>query len=352
MNGISLFSSAGIGELLLNETKVKIRAACELLPARAKCYKFLHSEVDDVICGDIKQAEIKDSILRDCKKYKARFLIATPPCQGFSTLGKNKKESSFVNDDRNFLIFDTLEIIDRHDFDFILLENVPTFLKMKYPWKNGLSDIISILNEKYSDRYFIESRILNCENYGIPQSRPRAIVKLYKKTLKWGWPKEEKPISLRDSIGFLPPLDPGEDSGIKWHYAKKENPRIVEVMRHTATGESALKNEVFYPKKSDGRRISGFHNTFKRMKWDLPCPARTTYCGSMSSHNNVHPGRLLENGEYSDPRPLTLLETFIVSSIPTDISFPNDISDNAIRTLVGEGVPPLLVKKIVDMIDK
>ena len=70
----------------------------------------------------------------------------------------------------------------------------------------------------------------------------------------------------------------------------------------------------------------------------------------MSSHNNVHPGRLKKDGTYSDARVLTLLETFIVHSIPKDIDFPQDATDTFIRTMIGESVPPLLLYKIISEI--
>ena len=99
-------------------------------------------------------------------------------------------------------------------------------------------------------------------------------------------------------------------------------------------------------KKENGERIKGFHNTYKRMVWEAPAPARTTYSGSVSSHNNIHPGRKQRNGTYSDPRVLTLLETFLVSSINPNIEFPEKTSDTFIRTLIGESVPPKLLEKI------
>jgi len=350
IKGISLFASAGIGELLLSQTPVEILYANELLAKRADCYSFLHPQTK-MIPGDITDPIIKKEMINLADKCHAQFLLATPPCQGFSTLGKNKKQNSYETDQRNFLIFHTMDVIDAHDFDYILIENVPVFLKMLYPWKGKLEKITDILNDKYLNKYTIEYDVLNAENYGICQSRPRAIVKMYKHGLKWGWPSREPLIPLSKAIGNLPSLEPGEKSAIPWHYAKPENERIVLAMRHTKTGESALKNPVYYPKKADGSRIIGFHNTFVRMKWDEPCPARTTYCGSMSSHNNVHPGRLLADGTYSDPRVLTLLETFIVSSIPTDITFPQNSSDTFIRTIIGEAIPPLLLAKIIGKID-
>ena len=82
------------------------------------------------------------------------------------------------------------------------------------------------------------------------------------------------------------------------------------------------------------------------MEWDKPAPARTTYSGSISSHNNIHPGYLQEDGTYSDPRVLSLLETFIVSSIDENIEFPEGSTETYIRTIIGEAIPPKLLAAI------
>lgn len=347
---ISLFSSAGIGELLVHK-KLNVIAANELIRQRADCYRFFYPETN-MICGDITNIDIKSQIIKIANYENAKMLIATPPCQGLSTLGKNKVQVQYESDRRNFLVLEVLDIIDSCDFDYILIENVPKFIEMYFPYNNQYLKLEEILRKKYSDIYIIDICVLNAKDYGVPQSRPRAIIKLYKKNLKWGKPVEEKEITVREAIGELPSLEAGEDSGIPWHYAKKANERAVLAMRHTETGKSALTNEIYYPKKTDGSRISGFHNTFKRMSWDQPCPARTTYSGSISSHNNVHPGRLLSDGTYSDARVLTLLETFIVSSIPRDIKFPEKVSETFIRTIIGEAIPPHLMEQIINMLGK
>lgn len=350
INAISLFSSAGIGELLLSNTNVNVLLANEIIPKRADCYSYLHSD-SKMICGDIKKDEIKKEIISFGKENNIKMLIATPPCQGFSTVGKNKKQNSYEKDNRNYLVFETFPIIDELDLDFVLIENVPNFLEMIFFYNNEYLTIDKILQKKYGEKYNVEAKVLNAKDYGICQSRPRCIIKMYKKGLNWGWPKTEEEIPLEKAIGNLPSLESGEISDIPYHYAKKENDRIVLAMKHTPTGKSAINNEIYYPKKENGERIKGFHNTFKRMDWDKPCPARTTYCGSMSSHNNVHPGRLLDDGTYSDARALTLYETFIVSSIPVSTKFPSDVSDSFIRTVIGESVPPLLVEKIIKEIE-
>ena len=351
IKAISVFSSAGIGELLLKNTNVEVVAANELLPKRAECYSHFYPNTD-MYCGDITLEETQDYMVSAAQKSGAKMLIATPPCQGLSSLGKNKKQIHYEKDKRNYLILSALNIIDRCDFDYVLIENVPTFLEMYFPYENDYFKLEEILNKKYSSKYKIEARVLNAKDYGICQSRPRAIIKMYKPDKKWSWPSEEQEITLREAIGYLPSLESGESSDIPWHFAKKHNERAVLALKHTPTGKSAIANEVYYPKKEDGTRIKGFHNTFKRMDWDQPCPTRTTFSGSMSSHNNVHPGRLLPDGTYSDARVLTLLETFIVSSIPEDIDFPKDSTDTFIRTVIGESIPPKLMMKVIEKIGK
>jgi DNA (cytosine-5)-methyltransferase 1 len=345
LQGISLFSSAGIGELYLKDIGIEIIAANELIEKRAKTYSFFHPETD-MICGDIRKKSIKEK-LKSHINNDVSLLIATPPCQGLSSVGKNKVQEHWANDKRNFLIFDILDIIDFGNFDYVLIENVPRFLKMFFPYEGEFLTLKKILNKKYSDEYVIDIEILDAKDYGIPQTRPRAIIKMYRKGLSWGWPKKEKMITLKEAIGHLPSLEAGEKSDIPWHYAMPHSKQIIEALKHTPPGKSALKNSIYYPKRKDGKKINGFHNTYKRMVWDQPAHARTTYCGSISSHNNVHPGRLLEDGTYSDARVLTLMETFVVSSIKSDIKFPEGVSDSFIRTLIGESIPPLMFQKIL-----
>lgn len=184
-------------------------------------------------------------------------------------------------------------------------------------------------------------------NYGVPQCRPRSIIRIYRKDIEWSLPVKEKVITLREAIGYLPSLESGEKSCIKYHYAPKHSDMHIEVMKHTPEGKSALTNDIYYPKKKNGEKVKGFHNTYKRMKWDEPAPTRALNNGAISGHNNVHPGRLKSDGTYSDARVLTMLELFIVSSLPKNWNYPKKYSDSFIRQIIGEGVPPLFIKKIL-----
>ena len=346
IKGASMFSSAGIAETYFKKAGIDIVVASELLPKRGEFYSKMYP-TSKMIVGDIRETKDKfiDSIDDDVE-----FLIATPPCQGLSTLGMNKHLTQMQSDLRNYLVFDIMDVIDKKDFNYILIENVPRFLTMYFPYKDGFKTLEEILIDKYSKKYNIEVKVLNAKDYGVPQSRPRAIVKMYKKGLKWGWPKVQKEITLREAIGDLPSLESGETSNIKYHNAKVHNDREIECMRHTAEGCSAMVNDIYYPKKEDGSRVKGFHNTYKRMKWDAPAPARTMNNGNIGSHNNVHPGRKNPDGTYSDARVLTLRELFIVSSLPAEWNIPDGFTDTFIRHIIGEAIPPMLSYNIVSMI--
>lgn len=345
IKAISLFSSAGIGELNLHKGNLEFVAANELLEKRAKCYSFFYPNTR-MFQGSITDDDLKREMINFAQKQGVKALFATPPCQGFSSVGKNKLQEHYEVDRRNFLILEVFDFIDELDLDYILIENVPRFLKMFFPYDDNFLTLSEILEIKYSKKYNIDINVLDAKYLGISQSRPRAIIKLWKKHLIWNQPQYEEIIPLKKVIGHLPSLKNGEKSGIKWHYVSKIRDGIEESLKHTATGESAMKNKIYYPKKENGERISGFHNTYKRMKWDEPAPARTTYSGSVSSHNNVHPGRKQSDGTYSDPRVLSMLETFLVSSISPEIEFPKGVSDTFIRTIIGESIPPRMMEKI------
>ena len=243
INAVSLFSSAGIGELRL-PNNINVVVANELLKARADCYKFFYPDTN-MICGDITDANIKSQIIDIARTNDCKLLIATPPCQGFSTLGKNKGQQQYEEDSRNFLIFDAFDVIDNCNFDYILIENVPKFIEMYFPYDGEYRHLDNILQLRYGKNYNIEINVLNAKDYGIPQSRPRAIIKLWKKGLAWGNPQKENEITLKDAIGHLPSLEPGEKSNIPWHYAKPHNERVVLAMRHTPPGKSAIANEIY-----------------------------------------------------------------------------------------------------------
>lgn len=340
IKGTSLFCNIGIAETYLKEYGIDIAVANELIKNRAEFYKFCYPETD-VITGDITDDKIFNEIVEKSKRAGVEFLLATPPCQGMSVAGKMNE-----HDPRNLLIIKVVEFIKKVQPKNIIIENVPTMLKTSILVNGNKIKIVDYINKELQKYYQISFNILNAADYGTPQSRNRAII-LMSKLGNWKLPKKQKQITVEEAIGHLPSLEAGEKSNIKYHNAPKHNNKHILWMKHTPTGKSAFENEIYYPQKDDGTVIKGFSTTYKRISWDKPAPTITMGNGSISSQNNVHPGRRKKDGTYSDARVLTIKELIILTGLPDDWKIPDWAQENFVRKVIGEGVPPKLISEIV-----
>ena len=322
--------------------------ANELVPDRARLYSSLHPTAK-MVCGDISEASVFDEIV-ESSPSKVDFLIATPPCQGMSVAGKNRSQDQMVQDCRNFLVFKVVDYVSLKRPDYVLMENVPNFFKIKLPFDGNLRTIPEVMRMSFGGWYDIDYAVYDTAEYGVPQRRTRAILRMHKKGLEWGNPQKSEQVTVRDAIGYLPSLEAGEKSSIKWHFARKHSPAQVECMRHTPTGHSAMENGQYYPKNSRGERLKGYNTTYRRILWDEPSPTITIRNDAISSQLNVHPGRPLKNGTYSDARVLTPLELMLLTSLPYDWNIPDDTPELLIRRCLGECIPPLFIKQIVSKI--
>ncbi len=345
-----MFSSAGVGETYLEQNRFECVVANELELNRANFHKHLYPK-SHMIQGDICDQVNFNEFVEESIKNNVELLLATPPCQGFSLSGKNKSHQQMIDDDRNFLIFKVIEAIDKIKPKYILIENVTRFLKLIYPFEGGLYSVVDLLEKKYGDEYIIDHNILNSMNYGVPQSRKRAFIKIYKKGLSWDWPIEsEQIITLRDAIGHLPSIESGQKTKNRWHFGRKHTAQHILWMKHTPTGQSAFNNKKFFPKDKEGKKISGYHDAYARMDWDKPAPTITIRSDAISSNKKVHPGRLKKDNTYSDARVLSIQELLILSSLPEDWNIPDWASEILVRQIIGESVPPLIMSKILEKI--
>jgi DNA (cytosine-5)-methyltransferase 1 len=341
MIGVSLFSNIGIGEAGL-PNHINIVLANELLKDRADFYKKLHPNTN-MIQGDITDETIFKQLIDQSKQFdQIDFLIATPPCQGMSVAGKMDK-----NDPRNSLIIKVLEYIIEIQPTYILIENVEGMKRTKID--NKL--IPDLINENLSVLgYHINSQVLDTADFGIPQHRRRMFFLISKKQ-KWSFPEKVKEIqTVKNAIGHLCALESGQDSGIPWHFAKKHNDNHILWMKHTPSGQTAFNNDVYYPQKINGDKISGFSTTYKRIDPNKPAPTITMSNGAISSQNNVHYGEKQADGTYNNSRVLTLRELFILMTIPENIidKIPMDTSDNFLRKVIGEGIPSKMITKLTE----
>ena len=345
LTGISLFASAGIGETYFKDIGIDIKVANELLEKRANLYRAINPETT-VICGDITKDDVFSEIISSCPQ-EIDFLLASPPCQGMSVAGKNRNQKTMEADERNYLITYVVKAIKTTNPTYVLVENVPALLKLKLKYAEAYRTVLEILQYEFGNEYEIDSMVVDASDYGVPQTRLRAIIKMNRNGTVWRWPSKKEKITVREAIGHLPTLEAGETSDIKWHFARNHSKDNILWMKHTPTGKSAFSNPVYYPQKKDGTRVKGYESSYRRIRWDSPAPTITIRNDCIASQRNVHPGRLLPDGTYSDARVLTPLELMLLNSLPADWNIPDDTPELLIRQCIGESIPPLMLKEIV-----
>lgn len=344
MNGLSLFANVGIGETYLHRNNINIKVANELLKKRCDIYTYINKKTD-VIVGDISDNDVFEKVIKSAIKHKCEFIIATPPCQGMSVAGQRKHD-----DDRNDLITYVVKAIDKLQPKYIIIENVPQIEKTKINIDHQKVFIIDYLKNSLNN-YKINYKVLNSADYGTAQSRKRMFILLSRQdVVEWTFNIVKKDVlTLKDKIGHLPSLNAGESSDIKYHYAIEHNPEHIRWMSHTPSGKTAIDNKIHYPEK-DGRRIKSYRSTYRRLRWDKPASTITMKSHFISSQNNVHPGRKLDDGTYSDARALTPLELILLTGLPSKWSVPEWVSDLLLREVIGEAVPPLLIYELTKVI--
>lgn len=370
MKVLSLFANIGVAEAYFEEIGVNVVVANELIERRAKLYSEIYPKTN-MVCGDITNSEIMDRIVDESKRRGVEIVMATPPCQGMSTAGYQKDD-----DERNKLIGYVLDVVKKLHPRYVFIENVPLFLNTYIQIGNEKILIPELIKRELGKDYVIRMYVVDVKDYGVPQMRERALLLLSEKSemIQWELPeKENKLLTMEEAIGSLPMLDPyvkdisDEERKIMfphyeerkaqalkispWHKPPHHIKRQVVAMQHTPTGCSAFDNDMYFPVKEDGKPVKGYHNTYSRQKWNVPAYTVTMDNRKISSQNNVHPGRLEyvnSAGEdiYSDARTLTLYELMIIMSLPHDWPVPIKTSEAFLRRIIGEGIPPLFVKKV------
>lgn len=375
MRALSLFANIGVAEAYLDKIGINVVLANELIKRRAELYSAIYPHTE-MICGDITEKNTYEEIKSKSIAEKIDIIIATPPCQGFSRACRNQDE----NDSRNLLIMPVISLVKEIQPKYVFIENVPQLLETEVTINGSKTLIQNYIESDLGNQYHINVNQINTENYGVPQSRKRTIILLTRKDQKvvWELPDEsEDKVTLEDVIGDLPPLDPfikdvdeEEFKGLFPEYEKKKAAaakvsiwhqppihikRQVITMIHTPTGKTAFDNEKYIPRKEDGSAVKGYKSTYRRLRWIDPASTVTMDNRKISSQNNVHPGHYLgvdDNGDvlYSDPRVLSLFELMRVMSLPDDWPLPSDANVAFVRSVIGEGIPPLFVKKVFEKI--
>lgn len=194
---VSLFSGAGGMDLGFINAGFEIVWANDFFSEAIESYK--KNIGNHIIYGDITM------ISSDNIPDNPDVIIGGFPCQGFSIA--NTKRS--MEDKRNFLYKEMLRIIKDKNPKMFVAENVKGLLSME---KGKVFEMIQ--NDFRNLGYFVEARLLNAAEYGVPQQRERVIIignrinesitfPMITHYIGEPQPNKEKAISTKEAIGWL-----------------------------------------------------------------------------------------------------------------------------------------------------
>ena len=302
-----------------------------------------------VVVGDITDPSIKKQIVNLSQAANVNMIIGGPPCQGYSAKGKKLG----LKDPRNFLFREYLDIVERIKPDVFVIENVKGILQSANGWfKKEIIEAIESLG------YTVRFDIMNAENFGVPQSRERAIF-ICSKHGPIEIPKATvfKKITVRDAISDLSYLESDEGSFEQDYlmepqsvYQKQMRANSKKLYNHKASKHKQVAIDKLklippehgkecLPEEMHGNQK--FKTTWGRLKWDETSPTIDTRFDACSNGTNNHP--------YLN-RAITPREAARIQSFDDDFIFYG--SKVYIRKQIGNAVPPILAKAIADQIAK
>lgn len=275
------------------------------------CLTYQHNFTHPFINGDITLPENKtlfyDTVRQQLAGRLLNIVAGGFPCQGFSMSGNR-----VVDDPRNSLYKELIEIVTTLQPEWVVCENVKglrTMLDGRVEEKI-VSDFADI-------GYHMSVAVLNAADYYVPQKRERVIFIGNRLGLTNYHPKPlltpDCYVTVGDAIGDL--MKHPDDAAFN-HEPCVHTPEMVERIKHVKEGES------LYP---------GYKESYKKCPWDEPsCTIKENHGGT-----NLHP-RL--------PRVITAREMARLQSFPDDFIFCGKKSRQL--TQIGNAVPPLLAKAI------
>lgn len=197
MKLVSLFTGAGGLDLGFEKAGFHVVWANEFDKAIWETfeYNFPHTKLDRRSITEVQSHEVPD----------ADGFIGGPPCQSWSEAGAGRG----INDKRGQLFHDYIRLLKDKQPKFFLAENVSGILHPKHA-----EAFTNIIKEFEDSGYIVSYKLLNANDFDVPQDRKRLIIVGYRKDLKKKFefpkPQKYKPV-LKDAIYDLCLAKPAKD---------------------------------------------------------------------------------------------------------------------------------------------
>ena len=365
-------------------THVEIdKHACKTLRTRMSHYGYPENEIS-VIEEDIKSENIIELIENETKSKEVDLVIGGPPCQSFSTLGRAKDGNGMSDDPRNYLFESYEKVLDHFKPKLFVFENVTGLLTAKLGKGKTIDLILKRLGQNYNLIKDPNEMVLNSVEYGVPQIRKRVILIGVRKDINMK-PKEVynniikthyvpgandtekkgklKFVSVKEAIGDLPEIKPGEGLKLTTHKIENWNPFLKRIrdkkansiqdhvsrthnetdrLRYKEMSKNKWTFKELLEKKPSLNHIKQrvFNNSYVVQFWDKP--SRTIIAHLYKDGNQfIHP-------DHKQERTLTPREAARLQSFPDNFVFEGSRTQQYKQ--IGNAVPPLMAEAIAKSI--
>ncbi|MEG9862243.1 MAG: DNA cytosine methyltransferase [Parvularculales bacterium] len=322
----------------------------DIFPANRKYpegqQRYLFKELENLIPFYRSQA----------KNTPLLFAICAP-CQPFTKLSKkelSKERKEGRNRDRK-LLSEAAKFVKYFQPELVLSENVAG---IKDPRYGGVWDKFRQILEDIG--YVTGSKVVCTSKFGIPQYRKRSILMAAHKDQVKGErlanalesellvPEADPdtlPVSVREAISHLPPIEAGENHlNVPNHQARALSELNLKRLSCAKPGETNIymENTKFGDLSLDCHRRANsrsnsrcFSDVYTRMHPDRPSPTITTKCNSISNGRYGH-------FDETQLRGISLREAATLQSFPDNYIFYPTERSGIVARMIGNAVPPKL----------
>ena len=361
-NAIDLFCGAGGFSLGLQDAGFNVILGVDKNVEAAASHRAYFP--GSSIAADLSDPATIDRIVGALSNIKIDLVAGSPPCQSFSRASQAvmkflaSQPGRTDHDPRRDLWLNFLAVVERIAPRAVIMENVPDLCFGKY---TGIfrQQITSLENLGYD----VYPKIVSASDYGTPQSRQRLIIVGLKDTGPFRWPeKQGAATTLRDAIGYLPSVEPGDNTNPKVfeHHSSSELEQYFRndvsagdgdyIFDHSARrvrdddleAYKTLKPDMNYadlPQEVNGTLIKRyrsdiFKDKYNRLHWDNPCRTITAHIAK-DGYWYIHP---------EQHRTLTIREAARIQTFPDWFRFDGFPTSQFHQ--IGEAVPPILGREL------
>jgi DNA (cytosine-5)-methyltransferase 1 len=291
-------------------------------------------------------------------------IIGGPPCQGFSTMGSQRR-----NDKRNSLFLQFFKLVSETKPSFFVAENVPGILDEKYD--DLIEDALSFVANDYT---VLDSFVLRASDFGAATNRSRVffvgVAASLNVTLSVAdfTPKQSSVASVRTALAGLSPrvMPAWQTEASSWRETEAVQSAYVTAINRSCNDRAGdakaierldIKQEVsgFFGTRHEAAVVNRFARVaagkmdkvskFPRLHWDGLCPTlRAGTDSSRGSYQAVRPIHPEEN------RVITPREAARLQGFPDWFQF-SPTKWHSFRQ-IGNSVSPFVAEAVLTVIQK